>query len=140
MALAPDKAKTLSELAKMGVADITTRGIEFDPPPGNRGLQRGMRVTMWKCSITSLDASKPMIVAIRPDATDAENAAKALFVEMVGRKVGQPFETVSVPPDYTKPGKAAPAQTGPTAKELAAKLAAKQAVEEDDDSDIEDLI
>lgn len=140
MALSPDKVKVpLSQLAKSGMCHIDTRGIEFDPPVGNRGLQRGTKVTMWKCSITTVDAARPTIVAIRSDPDDAENAAKALFVEMMTKKDWSPARAVSVPEGYDKPSRAAPKNPGPTAAELAKKLAEKATPAVEDD-DIEDLI
>lgn len=113
MALAPDKPKTtLADLARMGMEGIKTWGIEFDPPPGARGLHKNMRVTMWKCCITTLDPARPMIVAVRPDPVSAETVAKALFVEMIGRKVPTSGPTQSVPENYEK-AKPKPAAAAP---------------------------
>ena len=116
MARLPDPAQRptldLAALVKLGACDIRTWAIEFDPPPGPRGIQPGMKPKTWKCAITGQDPARPMIVAIRDNPVDAEVAAKALFAEMMRKRPGEPVETISDPRPAaakTKPGKAIPA-------------------------------
>ena len=131
MAAAPDSAKAvpMSELVKLGMADITTRGQEYSPPPGNRGLNSKMVAGSWKTTITHLDASKPMIVAIRDTAGESALAARALFVQMMSAKGLKPGEAISVQDDKGKPTKAKPPPPPPPPEE-----------DDDDDEDHTGLI
>lgn len=127
MARLPDPAQRpsldLAALVKLGACDIRTWAIEFNPPPGPRGTDKASKPTLWKCAISTADAARPMITAVRSIAEEAESAAKALFVEMVGRRPGDPGETHS-----------GPAPAAPKAK---AKLVAPV---DDIDDDARDLI
>lgn len=125
MARLPDPAQRpadLTALVKLGASDLRVWAIEFDPPPGPRGVQPGMKPTRWKCSISTQDAARPMISAVRGTALEAEAAAKALFVEMMGKRPGERVETFS--DDAPVPKKAKP----------------QPVVEDEDDSDIMDLV
>ncbi len=80
MAASPDTLPPLTLLAKHGMADYDARAIEFDKPVGARGLQADMTPTLWKVSITSLSASRPTIVAVRPELAEAEADARSRFL------------------------------------------------------------
>ena len=115
MARLPDPAQRptldLAALVKLGACDIRTWAIEFDPPPGPRGIQPGMKPKTWKCTILSQDAARPMIIAIRDNPADAEVAAKSLFADMMRKRPGEPVEAISDPrptPAKAKPGKVTP--------------------------------
>lgn len=139
----------LAALVKLGASDFRVWAIEFDPPPGPRGVQPNMKPTRWKCSISTQDHARPMISAVRGTAPEAESAAKALFVEMMGRRPGQHGETFSddapAKPRSTRhdsPGNT-PEGNVRNAKAVAvlaeAKSKPKPAVEDDDD-DVSGLI
>lgn len=131
MVFSPDRMKLipLTELAKLGLAASDVRGIEFNPPPGARGLNAKMKVTMWQATLTHLDAARPMIRAIRENPDEAEHDARALFVTMMTKKPGEPFSPVSTPAAWTASAKV---KTTP-------KPAAK-AAEPATDDDVDDLI
>lgn len=106
MALSPDnrKAPTLLELTKLGMDCIDIRGIEYDPPLGSRGTQKGMKVVKWKASIISVNAAKPMIIAIRETAEEADLDARLRFVAVMS---GKSVDAISTLTATAKP-KAAP--------------------------------
>lgn len=85
----------LSLLAKHGMADYDARAIEFDKPVGPRGLQADLRPTVWKVTITSLSASRPMVVAVRKDLSEAETDARNRFLAIFKDK--KAVAPVSVP-------------------------------------------
>lgn len=95
MAASPDTMPPLSLLAKHGMADYGARAIEFDKPVGPRGLQADLKPTMWKVSITSLSASRPMVVAIRAELSEAEADARSRFLAIF--KERKDISPVSVP-------------------------------------------
>ena len=119
----PDKVPTLAELAKLGMDCIDTRGIDYDPKPGSRGVQHGMKVLMWKTTITALDATKPMVVAIRASVEEADLDARLRFVQIMA---GKAVLAVSEPPEWAAARKPKPAPKPPV------KVAP---VAEDDDLD-----
>lgn len=95
MAASPDTMPPLSLLAKHGMADYSARAIEFDKPVGARGIQADMNPTLWKVTITSLSASRPMIVAARKDLVEAETDARNRFLVIFRDK--KDVAPVSVP-------------------------------------------
>ena len=105
MALSPDKAGALAELAKHGMADLDLRGIEFDPKPEGRGLQRGMKVLMWSATIMSVDAARPTIRAIRKDPGEAFNdaAERFLLIFRDGKKLDSVLDRPAAPKPAKKP-------------------------------------
>lgn len=130
MALSPDKARppTLKQLADLGASEIDIRGVSFSPAPGNRGPQRGAKVVSWQATISSVDASRPSIRAIRDDPDEADHAARGLFMQMMAKKAGEFTATVSTPADWT-----AAAKTAPKAKP-------RQAVAPAPDDEVDDMI
>lgn len=126
MALSPDKAGALAELAKHGMADFDLRGVEFDPKPEGRGLQRGMKVLLWSATITSVDASRPTVRAIRKDPAEAFSDAAERFLLIF--RDGKKLDSVL---DRPAPPKAAPkaAKPQPVAPPV-----------EDDDDDFDGLV
>ena len=95
MAASPDTMPPLSLLAKHGMADYSARAIEFDKPVGARGIQADLTPTLWKVTITSLSASRPMIVAARKDLAEAETDARNRFLSIFRDK--KDLAHVSVP-------------------------------------------
>ena len=98
MAASPDTMPPLSLLAKHGMADYSARAIEFDKPVGARGIQADLTPTIWTVTITSLSASRPMIVAVRKDLAEAETEARSRFLSIFRDK--KDLAHVSVP-DHT---------------------------------------
>lgn len=105
MAASPDTMPPLSLLAKHGMADYDARAIEFDKPVGPRGIQADYKPKLWKVSITSLSASRPMVVAVRADLTEAEADARSRYLAIF--RDGKTSTPVVIAPT-TAPGKAKP--------------------------------
>ena len=115
----------MADLAKHGAASLDVRGVEFDPPPGSRGLQGNMKVTMWQATITHLSASRPMVRAVRANPDEATADAISRFLLMIAKKPGEFTDTISTPAGWT-----ASARSKAKPKPKPAPVA-----EEDDDDD-----
>lgn len=128
VAISPDKAirvPTISDMVRLGMYDIQTRGIAIDPTPGNKGLQRGMKAREWATSITCFDAGRPMIRAVRDTPEEADRDARLRFMAIFDK--GQKLDPVMDHPSRANKPKPA---TKPPAK---APVVA-------DDDDLDDLI
>lgn len=111
MARLPEPAQRpadMTALVKLGATDFRVWAIEFSPPPGPRGTDKASKPTLWKCAISTADAARPMISSVKPTAEEAESAAKALFVEMMGRRPGTTVETHVGPAPAAPKAKAKP--------------------------------
>lgn len=107
MGLPPDKmVPKLTDLIKHGMADLSVRAFDFDPPVGARGIQPSNKPVSWGVTITSTDAARPMVRAVRPDAAEALEAASERFLAIFrDKKKLDPFEHAQ---PAAKPKKAAP--------------------------------
>lgn len=101
MAKVPDtlvpRTPTLVDLVRCGMYDIMVRATELDPPPTNRGIQRGMKAVSWMCNITSMGADRPQVRAIRDTPEEAERDAKLRFMAIFDK--GQKLDPVSENPN-----------------------------------------
>jgi hypothetical protein len=144
VAASPDMMPPLSLLAKHGMADYSARAIEFDKPVGSRGIQADLTPTLWKVTITSLSASRPMIVAVRKDLVEAETDARTRFLAIFRDK--KDMAHISVPEASMRHGD--PPRNSPEGndKNRAAVAALKKAKERprpepvEDEDDGNDLI
>lgn len=119
--LSLDKASPIpsfSEMVKLGMYDIQTRGIAISPTPGNRGIERHMRAAEWMTTITSFDPGRPAIRAIRATPEESDRDARLRFMAIFDK--GQKLDPVMDHPSrINKPSKVQ---------------------REDDDSDLDELI
>jgi hypothetical protein len=75
------------------MADIRLRASRFDPPETARGPSPGAKVIEWSATITHQNLARPMVRAVRANASEALDAAAERFLAIFrdGRSL-DPFE------------------------------------------------
>ena len=116
----PDKmVPRLADLMKHGMCDLLIRAADYEPPVGDRGIQPSSKPVSWAVTITSTDAARPLVRAIRADAEEALDAASDRFLAIFrDKKKLDSFEHAQ-----------------PEAKKPAPKTNKKPVVPKDDDDD-----
>lgn len=75
-----------TDLIAHGMYDYSLRAMDLDPPPGNRGTQRGTKAQTWSCTITSMDAARPLVRALRDNPDEADRDARLRFMALFAHK------------------------------------------------------
>lgn len=100
-----------SDLIAHGMADYSLRAVEFDSPVGSRGIQAENKPISWSCTITSTNASRPMIRALRDNPDEADHDARLRFMAVFAK--GKKLDTISASSkqvEKPKPKRAAEAE------------------------------
>lgn len=95
----------ITDLIAHGMCDYSLRAVEFDPPVGNRGIQATSKPTHWSCTITSTNAARPMVRALRANPDEAERDARLRFMAIFAKnkKDLSPISEEPKPEKKTKP-------------------------------------
>lgn len=86
-----------ADLIAHGMCDYSMRPLDVEPEPGSRGYQRGMKAKSWSCTITSFDAGRPTVRAIRDNPDDADRDARLRFMALFAK--GQKIDSISDNPN-----------------------------------------
>jgi hypothetical protein len=96
---APERLPSLDDLIETGAIDIRVWAIEWSPPLGPRGIDHGHKPVKWKCCITPTNATRPMFVAIRKTATEADRDCRLAFYQHFAKNPSR-FPPPKTPPDF----------------------------------------
>lgn len=95
----------ITDLIAHGMCDYSLRAVEFDPPVGNRGIQASSKPVTWSCTITSTNAARPMVRALRANPDEAERDARLRYMAIFakGKKDIHPISEEPKPEKKAKP-------------------------------------
>lgn len=99
----------MTTLIAAGMYDYSLRASTFIPAIGTRGIQTENKPTSWSCTITSLNASRPLVRAIRNNPDDAERDARLRFMAIFK---GKNVHAISPNPEQVEKAKPKPAKVG----------------------------